>query len=200
MSNKQRKKRKKYHSFVLKTLSLISARSVKWTRWSRCVHSAKCTDPKLFSQLKLTAIVSRALAQRSSNFTDLRMYWGKTINRDKRNKPMRISVAAKDAEVWVTLSTWATNTIPGPRSCLHNVHSLRKLEIYSEMCASGKTLLRKQDLYIPQMITQNSYCFRSLSCEVHPGKEGICYFGDDRGHVLSQTFTLKDAQVSWELI
>ncbi|XP_012257206.2 folliculin [Athalia rosae] len=38
-------------------------------------------------------------------------------------------------------------------------------------------------------------CIRSLSCEVHPGKEGICYFGDDyRGHVLSQTFTLKDAQ------
>lgn len=38
-------------------------------------------------------------------------------------------------------------------------------------------------------------CIRSLSCEVYPGKEGICYFGDDyRGHVLSQTFTLKDAQ------
>ncbi|XP_046432380.1 uncharacterized protein LOC124185547 [Neodiprion fabricii] len=38
-------------------------------------------------------------------------------------------------------------------------------------------------------------CIRSLSCEVHSGKEGICYFGDDhRGHVLSQTFTLKDAQ------
>lgn len=38
-------------------------------------------------------------------------------------------------------------------------------------------------------------CIRSLSCEVHPGKEGVCYFGDDnRGHVLSHTFTLKDAQ------
>lgn len=38
-------------------------------------------------------------------------------------------------------------------------------------------------------------CFRSLSCEVHPGKEGVCYFGDEyRGHVLSHTFTLKDAQ------
>ncbi|XP_014602087.1 PREDICTED: folliculin isoform X3 [Polistes canadensis] len=38
-------------------------------------------------------------------------------------------------------------------------------------------------------------CIRSLSCEVHPGKEGVCYFGDEyRGHVLSRTFTLKDAQ------
>ncbi|CAL1686205.1 unnamed protein product [Lasius platythorax] len=38
-------------------------------------------------------------------------------------------------------------------------------------------------------------CIRSLSCEVHPGKEGVCYFGDEyRGHVLSHTFTLKDAQ------
>ncbi|KAL6430538.1 hypothetical protein ACFW04_007850 [Cataglyphis niger] len=38
-------------------------------------------------------------------------------------------------------------------------------------------------------------CVRSLSCEVHPGKEGVCYFGDEyRGHVLSHTFTLKDAQ------
>lgn len=37
---------------------------------------------------------------------------------------------------------------------------------------------------------------RSLSCEVHPGKEGVCYFGDEsRGHVLSHTFSLKDAQV-----
>ncbi|CAB0028932.1 unnamed protein product, partial [Trichogramma brassicae] len=35
----------------------------------------------------------------------------------------------------------------------------------------------------------------SLSCEVHPGKEGVCYFGDEsRGHVLSHTFSLKDAQ------
>ncbi|KAK7868145.1 hypothetical protein R5R35_003021 [Gryllus longicercus] len=38
-------------------------------------------------------------------------------------------------------------------------------------------------------------CFRSLSCEVSPGKEGPLYFGDDiRGHVLSYTFFLKDAQ------
>ncbi|XP_014232789.1 folliculin [Trichogramma pretiosum] len=38
-------------------------------------------------------------------------------------------------------------------------------------------------------------CIRSLSCEVHPGKEGVCYFGDEsRGHVLSHTFSLKDAQ------
>ncbi|XP_066592727.1 folliculin isoform X2 [Prorops nasuta] len=41
----------------------------------------------------------------------------------------------------------------------------------------------------------NHACIRSLSCEVHPGKEGVCYFGDEyRGHVLSHTFTLKDAQ------
>lgn len=41
-------------------------------------------------------------------------------------------------------------------------------------------------------------CVRSLSCEVHPGKEGVCYFGDEyRGHVLSHTFTLKDAQVNY---
>lgn len=41
-------------------------------------------------------------------------------------------------------------------------------------------------------------CIRSLSCEVHPGKEGVCYFGDEyRGHVLSHTFTLKDAQVNY---
>lgn len=46
-------------------------------------------------------------------------------------------------------------------------------------------------------IDKNNIRFvRSLSCEVHPGKEGVCYFGDDnRGHVLSHTFTLKDAQV-----
>ncbi|CAG5087001.1 Similar to flcn: Folliculin (Xenopus tropicalis) [Cotesia congregata] len=37
--------------------------------------------------------------------------------------------------------------------------------------------------------------FRSLSCELHLGKDGICYFGDEnRGHVLSHAFTLKDAQ------
>lgn len=34
-----------------------------------------------------------------------------------------------------------------------------------------------------------------MSCEVHPGKEGVCYFGDEsRGHILSNTFSLKDAQ------
>ena len=39
-------------------------------------------------------------------------------------------------------------------------------------------------------------CVRSLSCEVHLGKEGVCYFGDEhRGHVLSHAFILKDAQV-----
>ncbi|XP_063979848.1 folliculin [Diachasmimorpha longicaudata] len=38
-------------------------------------------------------------------------------------------------------------------------------------------------------------CIRSLSCELHLGKNGVCYFGDDtRGHVLSHAFTLKDAQ------
>ncbi|XP_034939749.1 folliculin [Chelonus insularis] len=38
-------------------------------------------------------------------------------------------------------------------------------------------------------------CIRSLSCELHLGKDGICYFGDEhRGHVLSHAFTLKDAQ------
>ncbi|XP_031826521.1 folliculin [Nomia melanderi] len=52
-----------------------------------------------------------------------------------------------------------------------------------------------------QSLTQDIWCllkhacFRSLSCEVHPGREGVCYFGDEyRGHVLSHTFTLKDAQ------
>nr|CAD7404508.1 unnamed protein product [Timema poppensis] len=38
-------------------------------------------------------------------------------------------------------------------------------------------------------------CIRSLSCEVTPGREGPLYFGDKlRGHVLSHTFSLKDAQ------
>ncbi|PSN57758.1 hypothetical protein C0J52_00340 [Blattella germanica] len=38
-------------------------------------------------------------------------------------------------------------------------------------------------------------CTRSLSCEVSPGKEGPVFFGDEvRGHVLSYTFFLKDAQ------
>ncbi|XP_008559071.1 folliculin isoform X1 [Microplitis demolitor] len=38
-------------------------------------------------------------------------------------------------------------------------------------------------------------CIRSLSCELHFGKDGICYFGDEsRGHVLSHAFTLKDTQ------
>ncbi|XP_049778379.1 folliculin [Schistocerca cancellata] len=38
-------------------------------------------------------------------------------------------------------------------------------------------------------------CIRSLSCEVSPGKEGPVFFGDEiRGHVLSHTFFLKDAQ------
>ncbi|KAK0168066.1 hypothetical protein PV327_001904 [Microctonus hyperodae] len=38
-------------------------------------------------------------------------------------------------------------------------------------------------------------CIRSLSCELHLGKDGVCYFGDEhRGHVLSYAFTLKDAQ------
>ncbi|PNF29266.1 Folliculin [Cryptotermes secundus] len=38
-------------------------------------------------------------------------------------------------------------------------------------------------------------CIRSLSCEVSPGKEGPVFFGDEvRGHVLSYTFFLKDAQ------
>lgn len=39
-------------------------------------------------------------------------------------------------------------------------------------------------------------CVRSLSCEVCPdGREGIIYFGDDdRGHVMSYCFVLKDSQ------
>ncbi|XP_063243550.1 folliculin [Bacillus rossius redtenbacheri] len=37
-------------------------------------------------------------------------------------------------------------------------------------------------------------CFRSLSCEVTPAKEGAVFFGDDRGYVLSHTFSLKDAE------
>lgn len=38
-------------------------------------------------------------------------------------------------------------------------------------------------------------CFRSLSCEVSPGKEAPVFFGDEnRGHILSHTFFLKDAQ------
>ncbi|CAL7935788.1 unnamed protein product [Xylocopa violacea] len=60
---------------------------------------------------------------------------------------------------------------------------------------------RTSFLSAQQSLTQDVWCllkhacFRSLSCEVHPGKEGVCYFGDEyRGHVLSHTFTLKDAQ------
>ncbi|OAD51975.1 Folliculin [Eufriesea mexicana] len=60
---------------------------------------------------------------------------------------------------------------------------------------------RTSFLSAQQSLTQDIWCllkhacFRSLSCEVHPGKEGVCYFGDEyRGHVLSHTFTLKDAQ------
>ena len=39
-------------------------------------------------------------------------------------------------------------------------------------------------------------CVRSLSCEVCPdGREGIIYFGDDdRGHVMSYCFVLRDSQ------
>ncbi|XP_014209477.1 folliculin [Copidosoma floridanum] len=37
-------------------------------------------------------------------------------------------------------------------------------------------------------------CMRSLSCEEYAGKEGICYFDEPSGHVLSYTFPLKDAQ------
>ncbi|CAH1794494.1 unnamed protein product [Owenia fusiformis] len=38
-------------------------------------------------------------------------------------------------------------------------------------------------------------CVRSLSCEVCPGREGPIFFGDDqRGHVLSHTFFIKDSQ------
>ncbi|KAI1301685.1 Folliculin [Halotydeus destructor] len=39
-------------------------------------------------------------------------------------------------------------------------------------------------------------CVRSLSCEVYPqGREGIIYFGDDeRGHVMSDCFLLRDSQ------
>lgn len=37
-------------------------------------------------------------------------------------------------------------------------------------------------------------CVRSLSCEVCPGREGPIYFGDnERGHVLSYTFFMKDS-------
>lgn len=63
---------------------------------------------------------------------------------------------------------------------------------------------RTSFLSAQQSLTQDIWCllkhacFRSLSCEVHPGKEGVCYFGDEyRGHVLSHTFTLKDAQVNY---
>lgn len=47
-------------------------------------------------------------------------------------------------------------------------------------------------------IVSMEFCLglRSLSCELHFGKDGICYFGDEsRGHVLSHAFTLKDTQV-----
>lgn len=38
-------------------------------------------------------------------------------------------------------------------------------------------------------------CVRSLSCEVCPGREGPIFFGDEnRGHVYSHTFFLKDSQ------
>lgn len=49
--------------------------------------------------------------------------------------------------------------------------------------------------YISPVLVKQS-CVRSLSCEVYPqGREGVIYFGDEeRGHVLSYCFVLKDSQ------
>lgn len=49
-------------------------------------------------------------------------------------------------------------------------------------------------VYGDRVIQQS--CIRSLSCEVYPeGREGVIYFGDQqRGHVLSYCFVLKDSQ------
>ncbi|XP_012283944.1 folliculin isoform X2 [Orussus abietinus] len=67
---------------------------------------------------------------------------------------------------------------------LSNDHETR-----TSFLSAQRPLLHEVNLSLKQA------CIRSLSCEVHPGKEGVCYFGDDyRGHVLSHTFTLKDAQ------
>lgn len=53
---------------------------------------------------------------------------------------------------------------------------------------------RTNSVYGDQVIQQS--CIRSLSCEVYPeGREGVIYFGDEqRGHVLSYCFVLKDSQ------
>lgn len=59
-------------------------------------------------------------------------------------------------------------------------------------------MIKKTKFFRVSLLIMVSSLSRSLSCEVHPGKEGVCYFGDEyRGHVLSHTFTLKDAQVNY---
>ncbi|KAJ8678934.1 hypothetical protein QAD02_014721 [Eretmocerus hayati] len=75
-------------------------------------------------------------------------------------------------------------------------HSLGNLKYLSNEHETRTSFLSAQQSLMQDIGALLKYaCIRSLSCEVHPGKEGVCYFGDEtRGHVLSHTFCVKDAQ------
>ncbi|OXU20346.1 hypothetical protein TSAR_000051 [Trichomalopsis sarcophagae] len=75
-------------------------------------------------------------------------------------------------------------------------HSLGNLKYLSNEHETRTSFLSAQQSLMQDIRALLKHaCIRSLSCEVHPGKEGVCYFGDEsRGHVLSHTFSLKDAQ------
>lgn len=114
--------------------------------------------------------------------------------------PTRITIKiAMVVKAWVTSNTSATNMKVELPFYPPDKPWPRIWSICSNMPASGTFPPYSYSWYLFFAIFHsNLFCLRdrSLSCEVHLGKEGVCYFGDEhRGHVLSHAFTLKDAQV-----
>ncbi|XP_071878548.1 folliculin [Bombus fervidus] len=103
---------------------------------------------------------------------------------------------AHSVGVWMRAAYEGTNVMEDGQHECEGCQSIGNVKYLSNEHETRTSFLSAQ-----QSLTQDIWCllkhacFRSLSCEVHPGKEGVCYFGDEyRGHVLSHTFTLKDAQ------
>lgn len=207
-----RKKRRKYWG--------------KWTQLLLCAHSARCMDREWFLQRKLIelTIVMINRVRRNSSFMDLRRSFRRRINGDWLMLVAR-EKSAMDARVWAMSSTWVMSMRVERHLCLPGSHWLRTLLIYWHMLASGIFSIfqefesgfqfqnecknikemgekgwanwdKSEKGFIYLLIATFVLFCRSLSCELHLGKNGVCYFGDEvRGHVLSHAFTLQDAQV-----
>lgn len=102
-------------------------------------------------------------------------------------------------------------TTESPTNSDHGVKSKNKLNDTCEACRSippglsgyicndhdaQMSYIGSQYPFHPEIFSiVRQACVRSLSCEVCPGREGPIFFGDEnRGHVYSHTFFIKDSQ------